>query len=287
MPLSIETIFPIILLAGLAIYVGSEKFWFIPQKIKRNLLEIENFTVNAKHIENTKGITVDFSKRLMAYSDAQNVYIFPAHEIKHCQHLWINVPTDQGAINEREHHILIRLRNNILPEISLPFPTRACAQRCENSLEKLIEYEVAYQTNILTQTPPEPIQINSEATIVNQPSPPSPKTETTSNNKQLEKRFINLLENKGIPRNDGISDITRAKFNKATDLIFSEYKTLFGPKLKHKEQKAVERALYPFFEYQGNAPKGTGFTRGSIGKYLSENKKVWSEKCIRSSANSN
>lgn len=244
----------------------------LPRIILASISKVPNFDIQIFHPGKGIALAFDFSKRTFVYSDAGNTYLFHAYELMWCQPDCQRMFSENGTVIEQNHHLRIRLRNHNCTEIKAYFYTEHDAQLCENSFANLLLEEAAFRENISNQTITDSSHLTPKITEVERKSDSSP------NNEELTEQLIELLENKGFSRNDGKRYVTRSEFNQATDMIFKTYKTSIGPKIKHNDQQAIEEALCPFFERRPNAPKKTGFTSGTIGKYLSENKTAWEER---------
>jgi len=236
-----------------------------------------NFEIQKYHPGKGIALAFDFSKRTFVYSDTGNAYFFHAYELMGYQPDCKRIFSENGTVIEQNHHLRIRLRNDNCPEIKAYFYTEHDAQLCENSFANLLLEEAAFRVNISNQKNTDSPHLLPEITEVER------KSVSTPSNEELTGQLIELMECNGFTRNDGKQNIARTTFDRATDLIFSEYERLHGLELKHKDQQVLAMALYPFFERQPGAPKATGFKRGTINNYLSDNKSSWDKQKVRRS----
>ncbi len=266
--------------------------WFlyikVPQIIRAKIAGIPDFNTEKIHFGKDAAVAFDFAIRSFVYSDTSKAFLFPAAELIGFSHHCLETPTNRGSIKEADQHLRIRLRNDNHPEIKVKFHTRSDAQLCENSFERLYGEEISFQENISTEKDTGPAQVftlytNPTPQHVQQPDSEEranvePEAELTPKNADVMNRLIALLADAGFSYDDASGKDKKMKFNRATDLIFSEYEKLIGHPLQHKGQQDIERALLPFFERRSGEPKSVGFTAGTLKNYVSENKTAWEEK---------
>ncbi|WP_316980112.1 hypothetical protein [Shumkonia mesophila] len=218
------------LLLAFLIYI----LYFHRGVIKRQFLRTPDFEVDALHVGQQSGISIDFSQRMLAYSDGCRFQLFSASDIHDSGHRWIDVFDEHGNRREKNHEVWILTNCNDYPELSVGFWRRSNAQRCMISLRKLEQ----------TQN-----DFDREHT-------PSDIALTT------------LLEKAGYSHSDAKKSIRNQRIKKAIELLHRKNEQ--RPEANQWPSTTLIAALKPLFGRRENEPDDIGYTEGTLGRMVSE-----------------